>query len=152
MRLLKFSGEQKTYKSIGIVILSVFFRDKGIIRSTVPRFKTMRYRQQMYVYLWLIHIVLWQKPKQHYKAILLQLKINFKKCMDKVKQCLPSLAWKIPWMEEPDRLQSTGSQRVRHDWATSLHFKDDIYSLDLLLSSFLLVIYVGAYSKYIFML
>ena len=26
-----------------------------------------------------------------------------------------TLAWKIPWMEEPDRLQSTGSQRVRHD-------------------------------------
>ena len=24
------------------------------------------------------------------------------------------LAWKIPWMEEPDRLQSTGSQRVGH--------------------------------------
>ena len=30
------------------------------------------------------------------------------------------LAWRIPWMEEPGRLQSTGSQRVRHDWATSL--------------------------------
>ena len=29
------------------------------------------------------------------------------------------LAWKIPWMEEPDRLQSKGSQRVGHDWATS---------------------------------
>ena len=29
-------------------------------------------------------------------------------------------AWKIPWMEEPGRLQSTGSLRVRHDWATSL--------------------------------
>ena len=29
------------------------------------------------------------------------------------------LAWKIPWMEEPGRLQSTGSQRVGHDWATS---------------------------------
>ena len=29
---------------------------------------------------------------------------------------------RIPWMEEPGRLQSTGSQRVRHDWATSLHF------------------------------
>ena len=29
------------------------------------------------------------------------------------------LAWKIPWMEEPGRLQSIGSQRVRHDWATS---------------------------------
>ena len=25
------------------------------------------------------------------------------------------LAWKIPWTEEPDRLQSMGSQRVRHD-------------------------------------
>ena len=31
-----------------------------------------------------------------------------------------SIAWKIPWMEEPGRLQSMGSQRVRHDWATSL--------------------------------
>ena len=25
------------------------------------------------------------------------------------------LAWKIPWTEEPGRLQSVGSQRVRHD-------------------------------------
>ena len=31
-----------------------------------------------------------------------------------------TLAWKIPWMEEPDRLLSMGSQRVGHDWATSL--------------------------------
>ena len=30
------------------------------------------------------------------------------------------LAWKIPWIEDPGGLQSTGSQRVRHDWATSL--------------------------------
>ena len=29
------------------------------------------------------------------------------------------LAWRIPWTEEPGRLQSTGSQRVGHDWATS---------------------------------
>ena len=33
-----------------------------------------------------------------------------------------TLAWKIPWTEEPGRLQSTGSQRVGHDWATSLSF------------------------------
>ena len=35
-----------------------------------------------------------------------------------------TLAWKIPWMEEPGRLQSMGSWRVRHNWATSLslHF------------------------------
>ena len=31
-----------------------------------------------------------------------------------------SLAWKITWIEEPGRLQSVGSQRVRHDWVTSL--------------------------------
>ena len=31
-----------------------------------------------------------------------------------------TLAWKIAWTEEPGRLQSMGSQRVGHDWATSL--------------------------------
>ena len=31
-----------------------------------------------------------------------------------------TIAWKIPWTEEPVRLQSVGSQRVGHDWATSL--------------------------------
>ena len=31
-----------------------------------------------------------------------------------------TLAWKIPWMEEPGRLQSMRSLRVGHDWATSL--------------------------------
>ena len=31
-----------------------------------------------------------------------------------------TLAWRIPWMEEPGRLQSMGSLRVRHDWTTSL--------------------------------
>ena len=30
-----------------------------------------------------------------------------------------TLAWKIPWMEEPGRLQSVGSLRVGHDWVTS---------------------------------
>ena len=29
-----------------------------------------------------------------------------------------TLAWEIPWTEEPGRLQSMGSQRVRHDWET----------------------------------
>ena len=33
-----------------------------------------------------------------------------------------NFAWKIPWTEEPGGLQSMGSQRVGHDWATSLHF------------------------------
>ena len=29
-----------------------------------------------------------------------------------------NLAWRIPWTEEPGRLQSIGSQRVGHDWVT----------------------------------
>ena len=33
-----------------------------------------------------------------------------------------TLARKIPWTEEPGRLQSMGLQRAGHDWATSLHF------------------------------
>ena len=31
-----------------------------------------------------------------------------------------TLAWRIPWMEEPGRLQSMGSLTVRHDRGTSL--------------------------------
>ena len=31
-----------------------------------------------------------------------------------------TIAWKIPWTEEPGRLQSMGPQRVGHDRATSL--------------------------------
>ena len=32
-----------------------------------------------------------------------------------------TIAWKIPWTEEPGRLQSMGLQRVGHDCVTSLH-------------------------------
>ena len=38
-----------------------------------------------------------------------------------------TLAWKIPWTEEPGRLQSMGSQRVGHDWATSLSLSFQSY-------------------------
>ena len=33
-----------------------------------------------------------------------------------------TLAWKIPWMEEPGRLKSMGSRRVRHDYLLHFHF------------------------------
>ena len=33
-----------------------------------------------------------------------------------------TLAWKIPWMEEPSGLQSMGSLRVRHDFTFTFHF------------------------------
>ena len=33
-------------------------------------------KERTYVYIWLIHVVVWQKPTQHCKAIILQLKLN----------------------------------------------------------------------------
>ena len=45
------------------------------------------------------------------------------------------LAWKIPWTEEPGKIQSMGSKRVGHNWATSLFtftFFETIYLMGLL--------------------
>ena len=42
-----------------------------------------------------------------------------------------TLVWKLPWTEEPGRLQSMGSLRVGHDWATSLSlFTFHFHALD----------------------
>ena len=38
------------------------------------------------------------------------------------------LAWRIPWTEEPSRLQSMGSQRVGHDWVTNTFFLSNVGS------------------------
>ena len=38
------------------------------------------------------------------------------------REWLPTPVWRIPWTEEPGGLQSMGSQRVGHDWATNFHF------------------------------
>ena len=35
-----------------------------------------------------------------------------------------TLAWKTPWTEEPGRLQSMGSLRVGHDWATEQNWTE----------------------------
>ena len=45
-----------------------------------------------------------------------------------------TIAWKIPWTEEPGRLQSMRSQSVGHDWATSLSLS--VYSCHLFLISY----------------
>ena len=37
-----------------------------------------------------------------------------------------TFAWKIPWTEEPVRLQSLGLQRVGHDWVTSLSLSSSL--------------------------
>ena len=39
-----------------------------------------------------------------------------------------TIAWEIPWTEEPGRLQFMGSQRVRHDRPTSFHFTSSFYN------------------------
>ena len=41
-----------------------------------------------------------------------------------------TLAWKIPSMEEPGRLQSMGSQRVGHDWVTLLTPMANIFGFE----------------------
>ena len=53
-----------------------------------------------------------------------------------------TLAWKIPWTEEPGRLQSMGLRRVGHDWATSLSlYMKEITNMNLLYST-------GNYTQY----
>ena len=47
------------------------------------------------------------------------------------------LAWRILWTEEPGRLRSTGSQRVRHDWGTNFQFQGYRFS-SLFLNSFVI--------------
>ena len=46
------------------------------------------------------------------------------------------LAWKILWTEEPGRIQSKGSQKVGHEWATKhalmTHWTDDLFETSLL--------------------
>ena len=71
---------------------------------------------ELCVYLWLIHVDVWQKLTQYCKAIILQLKNKIKKQTrrsNSEKAMAPhssTLAWKIPWTEEPSRLQSMGSR------------------------------------------
>ena len=40
------------------------------------------------------------------------------------------LAWEIPRAEEPQGLQSMGSQTVRHDWATEHTYSDTCYNIN----------------------
>ena len=48
------------------------------------------------------------------------LRVVFSPCLKAMAPHSSTLAWRSPWMEEPVRLQSVGSLRVGHHWATSL--------------------------------
>ena len=53
----------------------------------------------------------------HWQAVSLPLAPPWEKAMAPHSS---TLAWSIPWTEEPGRLQSMGSLRIGHNWATSL--------------------------------
>ena len=59
----------------------------------------------------------WLIPRVHRRMEIIRIPISLTKAMATHSS---TLAWKIPWMEEPDRLQSMGSLGVGHDWVTSL--------------------------------
>ena len=59
----------------GQAVLSVYDEIEGRDEEQGERL----IRKRVYVYIWLIHIAVQKKPTQHCKAIILQLKINFKK-------------------------------------------------------------------------
>ena len=79
---------------------------------------------------WMSKFNLWNENNFHTKFdIFFRLMTNFHisvwalliQAVEKVMAPHSStLAWKIPWMEEPGSLQSMGSLRVGHDWVTSL--------------------------------
>ena len=68
----------------------MFFRDASLVAQMVKRLPTMQETRVQF----LGREDLLEKEIATYSSI---------------------LAWKIPWMEEPGRLQSMGQQRVRHD-------------------------------------
>ena len=41
-----------------------------------------------------------------------------------------TLAWKLPWTEEPGRPQSMQLQRVRHNWATEVNWTNSVKWID----------------------
>ena len=64
--------------------------ETSLVAQTVKRLPTMRETR--------VQFLAWKDPLEEEMAI-----------------HSSTLAWKIPWMEEPDRLRSMGSQRVAHD-------------------------------------
>ena len=85
-------------------------------RSSWPRDWTLRCRQMLYC---LSHQ---GSPGVIILSVWLTLILaNLVNVMEKgMAPYSSTLAWKIPWTEEPGRRQSMGSHRVRRDWATSL--------------------------------
>ena len=91
-------------------------------RTSEPKnLKRMMPRSQTEKVMYCINLLHWQawKEKKQKQKQTIGREVPLEKEMATHSS---TLGWKIPWTEEPGRLQLMGSQRVGHDWATSLHF------------------------------
>ena len=88
----------------------------GMGRGMRGRFR----REGIYVYLWLIHVEVWQKTAKFCKAISLQLKINFKKWETKKKKRKKKKKGSHSTSNSPNLRREWRSQRstsLRETWA-----------------------------------
>ena len=94
LALSQFFHSSLSFSSRGLSVLRQFLHKGSVMGQTVRRLSVM---QETWV-----QSLGWEDPLEketvaHYSIV----------------------AWKIPWITEPGRLPSMGSQRVGHDWATS---------------------------------
>ena len=72
-------------------------------------------------YFFLVNVIIYQREELIYFFFVSLIALGREDPLEKEMAIHSStIAWKIPWTEEPDRIQSMGSQRVGHDCATSL--------------------------------
>ena len=87
-------GHTSVYKSFGVLLIIVMINNCGTIIRWNSLFSVL------YIYMfWILAVTPAEKAMAPHSG---------------------TLAWRIPWMEEPGGLQSMGSLEVRHDWTTSL--------------------------------
>ena len=87
-------GHTSVYKSFGVLLIIVMINNCGTIIRCNSLFSVL------YIYMfWILAVTPAEKAMAPHSG---------------------TLAWRIPWMEEPGGLQSMGSLGVRHDWETSL--------------------------------
>ena len=100
------------------VLLVYFYEKLGYLSANVQRIVERRWMSLLllaWIERWLHK--LWWVGKGRHRSLINGAKDISEKAMATHSS---TLAWKIPRTEEPGRLQSMGSQRVRHDWVTSL--------------------------------
>ena len=103
------------------VSLSSFWLESyciSLVKIAIPTTDTFKH-------LWLVLVflvnVLWNKTSTSPTILNLKFPVTYDRASEKAMAPHSStLAWKIPWTEEPGRLQPRGSLRVGHNWATSL--------------------------------